>query len=310
MSAGIGAGFVLGELPALSRSTVDRTEPMRDDRARLLSGWPHARVLLVDERGRAEITEEHQLVFAEASRFGEAPPTEAVLLGESEEGIAYWGIRGELPEESRHTDLRLGGALLDASSAGLLVTAVSVLNWQRQSRFCTGCGEPVELISAGWASWCARCEREEYPRTDPAVICLVHDDDGPNGQRVLLARQPHWPETFFSVLAGFVEAGESLEATVVREIQEEVGVTVREVRYLGSQPWPFPRSLMLGFTAVADSGAPLRPADGEIAEAHWVDRESLRASIEAKGEPVNGLAMPGNSSIAASMLRSWVAAES
>ena len=100
------------------------------------------------------------------------------------------------------------------------------------------------------------------------MICLVHD----GADRVLLARQPVWPEGRFSVLAGFVEAGESLEACVLREIHEEVGVPVRDVAYLGSQAWPFPRSLMVGFQAVADADAPLRPAEGEIAEAMWVTR--------------------------------------
>src|SRR6185295_293966 len=111
--------------------------------------------------------------------------------------------------------------------------------------------------------------------TDPAVICLVHD----GADRVLLARQPVWAPGRFSVLAGFVEAGESLEACVVREIREEVGVDVSEVSYLGSQAWPFPRSLMIGFHALADPAQPLVPADGEIAEAMWVTRDELRAAL-------------------------------
>ena len=133
---------------------------------------------------------------------------------------------------------------------------------------------------------CARRSgHEDYPRTDPAVICLVHD----GAERVLLARQPVWPEGRFSVLAGFVEAGESLEACVLREIHEEVGVPVREVSYLGSQAWPFPRSLMVGFQAVADADAPLRPAEGEIAEAMWVTRDELRAALARRRLGCRGL---------------------
>jgi NAD+ diphosphatase len=136
----------------------------------------------------------------------------------------------------------------------------------------------------------------------------VHD----GADRVLLARQPVWPAGRFSVLAGFVEAGESLEACVLREIHEEVGVVVRDVRYLGSQAWPFPRSLMVGFHALADPEAPLVPADGEIAEAKWVTRAEVREALgrgDWGGEPsqTRPLLLPGSISIARSMLDSWAA---
>jgi NAD+ diphosphatase len=137
----------------------------------------------------------------------------------------------------------------------------------------------------------------------------VHD----GADRVLLARQPIWPPGRYSVLAGFVEAGESLEACVRREIHEEVGVTVRDVRYLGSQAWPFPRSLMVGFHALADVDQPLVPADGEIEDAIWVTRAELRAALargDWAGQPEEGgrpLLLPGRVSIARSMLDSWAA---
>lgn len=304
-----GERFVLDAVPSLSRSTVVRREPLRDDQERQRSGWPQARVLLVDRRGRAQVTADGgDLVYTEAAALGDEPPPGAVLLGEYG-GWAYWAMRTEREpgQGETWTDLRLGGGLLSDTAAGLLVSAVALLNWQHRARFCQRCGNVVEITRAGWASWCAHCSREDYPRTDPAVICLVHDDDGPNGQHVLLARQPQWPAHLYSVLAGFVEAGESLEATVHREICEEVGVSVHSVRYLGSQPWPFPRSLMLGFDAVAEASAVPDPADGEIEAARWVSRQTLRAAIEARGEVVDGLMMPGNSSIAATMLRSWAA---
>jgi len=143
------------------------------------------------------------------------------------------------------------------------------------------------------------------------VICLVHDGGEGQGARVLLARQPVWPEGRFTVLAGFVEAGESLEACVRREIHEEVGVEVRDIGYLGSQAWPFPRSLMVAFQAVADAGAPIVPADGEIAEAMWVTRADLRTALGAGdwGTDQAPLLLPGKVSIARSMLESWAAAE-
>jgi NAD+ diphosphatase len=138
------------------------------------------------------------------------------------------------------------------------------------------------------------------------VICLVHDDRGVNGENVLLARGTPWPPGRLSVLAGFVEAGESLEDCVKREIAEEVGVAVRDVRYLGNQPWPFPRSLMIGFAAVADHDAPLRPADGEIAEAHWISRTQVRAILAGEDDSFR---LPGLPSIANVMVRSWAAVE-
>ena len=242
---------------------------------------------------------------------GDAPPADAVLLGEAD-GTAYWGVRGvpgpaEDPADWR--DLRMVGAVLDPLGAGLLTTAVATLNWHDQARYCARDGSPTHPAQAGWHRHCAAAGHEEYPRTDPAVICLVHD----GGDRVLLARQPMWPAGRFSVLAGFVEAGESLEACVVREIHEEVGVTVRDVQYLGSQAWPFPRSLMVGFAALADPDEPLVPADGEIAEAMWVERAELRAALRrgdwAGGVAPNGrpLLLPGRVSIARSMLESWAA---
>lgn len=282
--------------------------------------WPDARVLLVDKRSavltRAGGTE---LVFRPATDFGYVPPDSAVLLGE-DDGIAYWAIRTESTSDElcvdmatwrvwdriregadeQWLDLRSIGALLSAKEAGLLATAVGLLYWHTHSRFCANCGSPTLSARAGWQRDCTGCGREEYPRTDPAVIVLVHD----GGDHVLLARQPRWPHGRYSVLAGFVEVGESMEAAVLREVCEEVGVEVCSIRYLGNQPWPFPRSLMIGFAAVADRDQPLRPADDEIEQARWVHRDQVRAAIDSGGV-ANGLGLPGETSIARRMLESW-----
>jgi NAD+ diphosphatase len=243
-----------------------------------------------------------------------------VLLGE-DDGPGYWAVRqdregqderstwrvweGPQPtDEEQWLDLRAVGALLDDTDAGVFTAAMAVLNWHR-SKFCARCGSPVRIVRAGWATHCTACAHEEYPRTDPAVICLVHDGVGVNGSHVLLARQPSWPQNRYSVLAGFVEAGESLEDCVVREIGEEVGLAVRDVRYLGNQPWPFPRSLMVGFTAVADRSAPLLLADGEIAEARWISREQVRGALA--GGTAEGFGLPGGVSIARHMVEAWAA---
>ena len=322
----VASDFALVAPPVLSRSAVRRDEPLRLDTARQLAGWARARVVVVDAEGRTPVDWTTRppdggwdVVDGEGCRLrtrpttGDAPPPGAVLLGEGD-GVAYWGVRSEIDlasdDPADWVDLRMAGAALDALGAGLLTTAVAVLNWHDAAGFCGRDGSPTRSANAGWHRVCEAAGHEDYPRTDPAVICLVHD----GGDRVLLARQPVWPEGRYSVLAGFVEAGESLEACVLREIEEEVGVQVRDVRYLGSQAWPFPRSLMVGFHAVADADAPLLPADGEIAEAFWVTRAELRAALArgdwgGRAEPGERLVLlPGKVSIARSMLEAWAAA--
>jgi NAD+ diphosphatase len=299
-----GTPFRLGAPPALSRSTVDRQEPLRDDGDHLVELWRDGRMLVVDRRGRTPARERDGMLWLDLRPAAEFDPAVAVFLGE-QDGVGYWAARAD-EEHPEWPDLRFGGHLLDDTGAGLLTTAVGLLNWHEHARFCAVCGSPTQARRAGWARVCTGCGREEYPRTDPAVICLVHDDDGANGSRVVLARQPTWPAGRYSVLAGFVEVGESLESTVRREVAEEVGVAVHAVRYLGSQPWPFPRSLMVGFAAVTDRDAPLHPAEGEIEEARWFTRDEVRAAMD---DPESSdLRLPMGSSIAWRMLESWVAA--
>ncbi|MBE9376637.1 NAD(+) diphosphatase [Saccharopolyspora sp. HNM0983] len=297
---GPATGFRLDAAPLLSRSTVDRKEALRDMPDGAAELWPQGRVVLVDAKGRSPITAGSGLAHQPATDFGDYPVPNAVLLG-VQGGVSYWALRAEHGAEDGWGDLRTAGALLDDTDAGLLTTAVGLLNWHDHARYCAVCGAATARVRVGWARRCTGCEREEYPRTDPAVICLVHD----GADQVLLARQPVWPAERFSVLAGFVEVGESLEACVAREIAEEVGVQVREIGYLGSQPWPFPRSLMLGFAAVADPAQPLVPADGEIEEARWVHRDVVRRALESDRGAVEGLRLPPSVSIAYRMLRGW-----
>ena len=292
-------GFQLGAAPVLSRSTVDRSEIVRSTAADEL--WPGGRIILVDSKGRTRVDDGRRLAHQPTSDFGNGPAPGAVLLG-AEGGVGYWALRVEQDgAQDGWLDLRSAGALLDDTDAGLLTTAVGLLSWHDNARYCARCGAATNRAQAGWMRRCTGCDREEYPRTDPSMICLVHDDAG----QVLLARQPSWPAERYSVLAGFVETGESLEACVRREVQEEVGVEVSDIRYLGSQPWPFPRSLMLGFAAIADRSSPLRPADGEIEDARWFTREQVRAALDADGVGVNGLRLPPSVSIAYGMLSGW-----
>lgn len=336
--------FRLVEQPVLSRNALDRDENLRLDPDYARDSWPKARVVVVDGSGRtpvdwgvgpdAEFREADAAHWdAAAGRDGRVrtragtdlaaePPAEAVLLGETD-GVPYWAVRGDPAGDGDGTDgdpgewadLRAAGAFLDPLGSGLLTGAVATLNWHDRARFCAVDGTPTHPHNAGWAR---RCENghEEYPRTDPAIICLVHD----GADRVLLARQPVWPVGRYSVLAGFVESGESLEACVHREIGEEVGIAVSDLGYLGSQAWPFPRSLMVGFHAVGDPDQPLHPADGEIADALWITRAQLRAALargdwgsaadrdpHGQSDPV--VMLPGKVSIARTMLESWAARE-
>ena len=328
--------FVLRDAPVLSRSGVLRDETLRTDVERQRKGWPSAQLVVVDARGRTPVVWEGQRATGEdlaAGRWdaggavrldtrptsGDGPPEDAVLLGEAD-GTAYWAVRGEpdpfgsepRDDEANWADLRTTGAVLDALGAGLFTTAAAALNWHATARFCPEDGSPTRPVDAGWHRHCEANGHELYPRTDPAVICLVHDGGTGPSARVLLARAPAWPAGRYSVLAGFVEAGESLEACVTREIHEEVGVHVRDLRYLGSQSWPFPRSLMVAFHAVADPDVPLVPADGEIAEAMWATRADLQRALDAGDWAARGDApflLPGRVSIARTMLESWAAAD-
>ncbi len=295
--------------PTLSRGTADRGEDLRDpDRAR--QHWDRARVLVVDRTGRvaaSDIQTRVRLQFSPGPQFGQAPPANAVLLGAVGD-TDYWALPGEVPEQpAEESDgwgrtgggLRQWGEVLDDTEAGLLTSAVAVLTWHALAPFCPRCGMANRPTSAGWARICDN-NHLEFPRTDPAVIMLVHD----GADSAVLARQPSWPRHRYSVLAGFTEAGEALEATVVREVGEEIGVAVTDVQYLGSQPWPFPRSLMMGFAALADEGAPLHPRPGEIEEARWVTRDEVRRVLRDEAASPE-LLLPSGISIARQLIEGW-----
>ncbi|MFE5707554.1 NAD(+) diphosphatase [Rhodococcus koreensis] len=296
--------FRLNDTPLLSRSAVGRAEELRSDTDALRAGWRDALLLRVNHRGQVRVGDDG-LVFAEATELGPEPKPGAVFLGIRKDRHV-WAVRvqaltGEL------ADLRILGGTLDDADAGVLTGALAMLNWHDSAGFSALDGAASEPTMSGWSRISTSTGHEEFPRTDPAVICLVHD----GGDRVLLARQPTWPPRRFSILAGFVEAGESLETCVVREIKEEVGVDVRDVRYLGSQPWPFPRSVMIGFAAVGDPDAPLTFADGEIAEARWFTRDEVRTALELgdwASDADATLLLPGSISIARGIIESWAAA--
>jgi NADH pyrophosphatase NudC (nudix superfamily) len=287
---------------ALARGTLDRAAEHRRDEAWVSTAWadPRTRVFAIDKgQVLVRVQELPELVFIPAA---DAPGGDRYLLGVDGEGVAYFAVAGELPvlEGAEHGDLRRVGALLSDRDSGLFTHAAALLNWHSTHGFCPRCGTATEVAAAGHVRVCPKDGSEHFPRLDPAVIMLITDP----ADRILLARGPVWPEAMRSVLAGFVEPGESLEQAVAREVREEVGLEVRDVRYVGSQPWPLPRSLMLGFFAQADGGQELRPDPEEILDAAWYTRDELREAIAA-GE----IMTPGTLSIASRMITRWYGSE-
>lgn len=226
----------------------------------------------------------------------DAPDGPRYLLGVDGEGVAHLAVAGRvLDADCRLVGLREVGALLGDTEAGLLVHAVALDAWHRGHPRCSRCGAPTEVKAAGHMRRCPADGSEHFPRTDPAVIMLVAHHDG----RCLLGRQRRWPEGRFSTFAGFVEPGESLEQAVAREVDEEAGLRVVRARYVASQPWPFPSSLMLGFVADVDS-EDVRVDGEEIAEARWFTPEGLKAAIEA-----SEVRLPPSLSIARRLIEGW-----
>ncbi|TQN30487.1 NAD+ diphosphatase [Haloactinospora alba] len=311
--------------PALSRGAVDMAGYRRTDQEWLTKAWAdqNSRVLVLESgdarsygwdalrarQSRTLVTTgsdgRPRLVFRSPE---EAPEGERYLLGVDADERAYFAVRAdagrslEEPQGTRASSLRDVGALLDDRDAGLLTHAVALANWHATHRFCPGCGNPTRMTSAGHVRFCDTEGLEHFPRMDPAVIMLVHREvDGV--EQCLLGHNPKWPGSRYSVLAGFVEPGESLEQAVEREVAEEVGVAVGEQEYVASQPWPFPRSLMLGYLARAVGDA--ERTDGEeITDVRWLTRAQLYREA-ADGTVV----LPGSASIARKLIEYWYGGE-
>ncbi len=326
----------------LARSGVDRMSDRRGDAEWLAAAWADLRTqVLVLYGDRALVRfggDSAELILVPP---GEAPDGHIgqalqALLGVDDAGVAYFAVlvppaekpageraageraageraageraageraageRAAVKPAVRLAALREAAALLSDRDAGLFTHAVALGNWHATHTHCPRCGTPTEPILSGHARRCPKDGSDHFPRVDPAVIMLVTDP----ADRVLLARNRQWPERRVSVLAGFVEPGESLELAVIREVGEETGIAVSNVQYMGSQPWPMPQSLMLGFRAVADGDLAVHVDDEEIAEAHWFSREELRAAMAA-----DQIRLPPPVSIAHQLIESWYGEE-
>ncbi len=271
-------------------SHLDRLDALRSDEAALAALWPTARLLTVGERGAVPVRDDGHRLRTVATE-GPYDPQRHRLVGRVGETVLFATDGG-----SGGTPLREVGDLLPAAELQAAMAALAMVEWHRLEGRCPGCGAASVAAAGGAERRCPSCASELFPRTDPAVIVAVVDRD----DRLLLGRQAVWPEGRHSVLAGFVATGESLEQAVHREVAEETGVQVTDVTYVASQPWPFPRSIMLGFTARAVT-TEVRVDGTEIVAARWFTRDELRHAV-ATGT----VGLPGRTSIAYRLVTDWL----
>jgi NAD+ diphosphatase len=278
---------------AFSGAELDRAPTERRDPEWLSArrSDPRARAVQLSERG----------VWIENGRllFGASDGSE-VFLGLSDETPLFASdVSDAEPDSGRPAGLREAAAELPAAEAALAAYAASLLSWHWRHGFCANCGVATEVVDAGHERRCPACGAHHFPRTDPVVIVRVSD----GADRLLLGRSPRWPEGRYSLLAGFVEPGETLEDAVRREVHEESGIEVTAVAYVASQPWPFPSSLMLGFQALAEGEEPRADGD-ELEDVRWFRRDEVEAAAAGRGDTL----LPPPYSIARRLIDAWLAA--
>jgi NAD+ diphosphatase len=304
-------------VPPLARTTLDRAAHHRRDADWLADAWKRGQVLVVDidKGGRALVREDAggglRLVLVDPES---APDGERLFLGLDPDGTPLFSVVATLPEidGTRPATLRDVGELLDDRDAGVFSAAAALGNWHASHLYSPRSGQRTTVTEGGWVR-VDEDGRQMWPRTDPAMIVLIHDGVAGAQGRCLLGHNAGWPSADgsrrFSTLAGFVEPGESAEATVAREVLEEVGVRLTSVRYEGSQSWPYPGSLMLGFTALADPDQQIIVDPEEIDEARWFTRADIRRMMAGDYvDPESGSAafLPMRSSIALYLIERWL----
>jgi NAD+ diphosphatase len=279
----------------LAAAEVDRAAHLRSDLTYLNSAWAQASVLLFSDEKFA--TEKDQLLFTAGQSLGSYQDQSDYFLGVKDSKSFF--VRHLISDHGLSNEfktLREVGAFLSARDIGLAVHAQGLANWHKKHPRCAICGEKTVVVLAGAVRRCPADQSEHYPRTDSAIIVLVKDDQ----DRVLLGRQKVWPKNRFSTFAGFVEPGESFENCVTREVMEEAGVKLKEINYLGSQPWPFPASLMIAFEAITTTPELARPDGEEIEEIRWFTRDEMKSAIAEKT-----LILPLEISVARQMIKAW-----
>jgi len=260
----------------LAVAEVDRSAHLRSDEAYIKSAWPNALVLqFISEKF---VSHSNQLTFVKGASLGEYDSQSDYFLGVKDGENFFLRHISNQTSELEFKSLREIGSYLSPRDIGLAVHAQGLANWHSKHPRCSLCGGPTAVVLAGAVRRCPADQSEHYPRTDGAIIVLIKDDK----DQVLLGRQKVWPKHRFSTFAGFVEPGESFEHCVIREVREEAGVELTKINYLGSQPWPFPASLMIAFEAVTNTPELARADGDEIEEIRWFSRAEMKAAIADK----------------------------
>lgn len=315
----------------MASGQFDRDAARRNDAnyLHLLKNSPNTSYILVTARGEVAIKSAH--VYGQAPRGGLTPPDlanmeaeqllelnhaqvaqlpfspqEPYYLGKYGEK-SYFALRVEAPSQQLEENwqhcfapLRAVAGMLEPYQGELAAAAVALATWDKNTKFCERCGASLKLACAGWEKHCTACAHITYPRTDPAIIVAITDD----AERLLLIHGATWQPGRYSVVAGFVEAGESLEAAVVREALEETGIKISQASYCSSQPWPFPRSLMFAFTARAGGQQEPKADMQEVGHAFWVSREEF-TQLVLEGKVI----VPGRASSGHALVRAWYGRE-
>jgi NAD(+) diphosphatase len=318
------------DLPMAS-GQFDRDAARRNDAnyLHLLKNSPNTSYILVTARGEVAIKSDH--VYGQAPRGGLTPPDlanmeaeqllelnhaqvaqlpfspqEPYYLGKYGEK-SYFALRVEAPSQQLEENwqhcfapLRAVAGMLEPYQGELAAAAVALATWDKNTKFCERCGVSLKLACAGWEKHCTACAHITYPRTDPAIIVAITDD----AERLLLIHGATWQPGRYSVVAGFVEAGESLEAAVAREALEETGIKISQASYCASQPWPFPRSLMFAFTARAGGQQEPKADMQEVGHAFWASREEF-TQLVLEGKVI----VPGRASSGHALVRAWYGRE-
>lgn len=280
---------------AFHHGGLDRAEAVRNQPQQLDALWLSGRVLVLNEKGEACCQDAGEIYFS-GENISLRRPENATFLGMHGEQAYFSIAREAVSQRSAHVvNIRAAADTWGVLHAAVFAQAKALHHWQAQSKFCGRCGSLMDLKTAGYNAACGSCGLITYPQTHPAVIMCVSD-----GERILLGRQAVWPEKRWSLLAGFVEPGESPEQTVVREVFEEAGVRVESVDYVKSQPWPMPMALMLGYDAYAPH-QPVTVSD-ELQAAQWFTADELDGLVKG-----GGLELPQQMSISHYLIQRWLA---
>lgn len=287
---------------AFSGSPLERADHIRVDPEALagLMNWK-ARLLRMDGLNPV-FGDDGQLEWGTLAEVTEA--AELVFLGLLDGKACFAAVPDEGATGPAYANPSIWNAMqqLEPGNLALYGGARSLVDWHARHRFCARCGAPTAIAKGGWQRHCDACGADHFPRTDPVTIMLV---EHPDGEHLLLGRQPRFPARIFSALAGFVEPGETIEEAVAREVKEEAGITVRDVRYIASQPWPFPSQLMIGCTSTAVDDEIIID-ETELEEARWFSRAELEAARAAGNAGTETLIFPRSFAIAHHLVIGWL----